>query len=57
MILRDVFAKTVADLKAHNIEGAERDARALLAHAIDLPADRLTKFCISSHYFVLFNMN
>ena len=42
MILRDVFAKTVADLKAHNIVGAERDARALLAHAIDLPADRLT---------------
>ena len=42
MILRDVFAKTVADLKAHNIEGAARDARALLTHAIDLPADRLT---------------
>ncbi|NBB97895.1 MAG: peptide chain release factor N(5)-glutamine methyltransferase [Alphaproteobacteria bacterium] len=38
----DLLADGVATLRAAGLEGAARDARVMLAHALDLPRDRLT---------------
>ncbi|MEM1267408.1 MAG: peptide chain release factor N(5)-glutamine methyltransferase [Pseudomonadota bacterium] len=41
MTLGDVLAKAVRTLRAAGIDGAERDARWLLAHALSVPPDRV----------------
>lgn len=42
MIARDALAQAVTRLAQAGIEGAARDARWLLAHAMGIPSDRLT---------------
>ncbi len=39
--LRDAYRHAVATLRQGGVDGAERDARALLAHVCDCPADRV----------------